>query len=162
MRIKHTYLLLLIFLNATAPGQPKPDFSGVWIPQALKTDAPAAAGGAAALPPSEITIRHTATELSVSRAVFDTVNTQTYKLDGSECTNKSGAVTRLTRARWDGPRLVFEGKASQVTSAGYAAWTEKEIYSFDARGRLIVEREHTPMDGPPIKSTQQFSRKPSK
>ena len=162
MRIKHTYLLLLLFLSSTVLAQKKPDFSGVWAPQALKTNAPSAGGGSAALPPSDITVRQTATELSISRTVFDQVNTQTYKLDESESTNKSGAVIRVSRSRWEGARLVIEGKASQVTSAGYAAWTQKEIYSLDSRGRLIIEREHVPTDGPPIKSTQEFTRKTSK
>jgi hypothetical protein len=154
--------LLLVGMGAVLMAQSKPNFSGVWVPEALKTSAPAATGGTAALPPSDLTIRQTAAELSISRTVFDTVNTQMYKLDDSESTNKSGAVTTVTRSRWDGPKLVIEGKASQVTSAGYAAWTQKEVYSINARGHLIIEREHVPTDGPPIKSTQEFSRKPSK
>ena len=162
MRIKHTYLLIPLCLGATVLAQKKPDFSGVWAPAALKTSAPTSAVGTAALPPSDITVRQTAAELSISRTVFDQVNTQTFKLDDSESTNKSGAVVRVTRSRWEGTKLVIEGKASQVTSAGYAAWTQKEIYSIDSRGRLIVEHEHIPTDGPPIKSTQEFSRKASK
>ena len=159
---KHVVWLLVIGMGPTLVAQKKPDFSGVWAPEALKTSASAPAGGTAALPPSDLTIRQTATELAISRTAFDTVNTQTFKLDNSESTNKSGAVIRVTRSRWDGPRLVIEGKASQITSAGYAAWTQKEIYSIDARGRLIIEREHVPSDGPPIKSRQEFSRKSSK
>ena len=163
MRIKHTYLpAVLLCLSSTVIAQKKPDFSGVWAPAALKTSAPAPGGGSAALPPSDITVRQTAAELSISRTVFDQVHTQTYKLDDSESTNKSGAVIRITKCRWDGSKLVIEGKASQVTSAGYSAWTQKEIYSIDSRGRLIVEREHVPSDGPPIKSTQEFTRKTSK
>jgi hypothetical protein len=159
MRIKYTYLPFMLLLGSTVLAQKHPDFSGVWVPQPLKTSAPANAGGSVGLPPSDITVRQTATELSISRTVFDIVNTQTYRLDGTESTNKSGAVTRITRSRWEGSRLIIEGKASQVTSAGYDAWTQKEIYSIDARGRLIIEREHVPSDGPPIKSTQEYTKR---
>lgn len=157
-------LVLLLVIGASvgiSAGQ-KPDFSGVWMPEAVKADAPSSTGGVGALPPSDLTIRHSATELSISRTVFDTVSTQTYKLDGSESTNRSGAVTKVTRSRWEGQRLVIEGKASQVTSAGYSAWTQKEVYFINARGRLTIEREHVPSDGPPIRSTQEFSRKPAR
>jgi hypothetical protein len=160
MRIKYTYLILLLCFGPPALAQQRPDFTGVWAPEVLKTSAPAASGGSVGLPPSDLTVRQTATELSISRTVFDMVNIQTYKLDGSESTNRSGAVTRVSRSHWDGARLVIESKASQVTSAGYSAWTDKEIYSIDSRGRLIIEREHVPTDGSPIKSTQQYTRRP--
>lgn len=159
---KPAVVLLVVVLGAVALAQNRPDFSGVWVPVASKASATAGAGGSAALPPSDITIRHATTSLSVSRTAFDIVNTQTYKLDGSESSNKSGAVTRVTHSRWDGPRLVIEGKASQVTSAGYAAWTLKETYSIDSRGRLILESEYVSADGTATTRTQEFSRKASK
>lgn len=155
-------LFMLLAIGVTVSAQPKPDFSGVWVPQPPKTTAPASNGGAVGLPPSDLTIQHTAAVLAISRTAFDTVNTQTYTLDGSENTNKSGAVTRLSRARWDGLRLVLEGKASQVTSAGYAAWTFKDTYSIDARGRLIVQAEHTPPDSKATTRTMEYTRKKSK
>ena len=148
-----------LLLGASALAQKKPDFSGIWAPGAIKKKAAAAVGGSAALPPSDLTIQHTAASLSVFRTYFDIVNTQTYKLDARESTNKSGAVTKVTRSRWDGPRLVIEGKASQVTSAGYAAWTMKETYSLNSRGQLILETEHVSTDGTATTSTQEFSRK---
>jgi hypothetical protein len=155
-------LVVAVSLGAVTLAQKKPDFSGVWVPGELKTSAPAAEGGAMGLPPSDVTIQHSAAVLAVSRTYFDTVNTQTYKLDGSENTNKSGAVTRLSRARWDGPRLIIEGKASQVTSAGYEAWTFKDTYSIDARGKLLIEAEHTSSDGKVTTRTMEHSRKKSK
>ena len=148
-----------LLLGASVLAQKKPDFSGIWAPGAIKTKTAVAEGGSAGLPPSDLTIQHTAAALAVSSTYFDIVNTQTYKLDASESTNKSGAVTYVTRSRWDGPRLVIEGKASQVTSAGYAAWTLKETYSLNARGQLILEAEHRSTDGTVTTSTQEFSRK---
>src|SRR5688500_3696686 len=128
---KRIAVWLVIGFGAAGLAQAKPDLSGVWVPGAVKPRAQDG-GGAAALPPSDLTIQHTPAALSISRTAFDIVNTQTYKLDGSESTNKSGAVTKVTRSRWDGPRLTIEGKASQVTSAGYAAWTFKETYSLNS------------------------------
>jgi hypothetical protein len=162
MRRKHTYLLLFIALSSTALAQLKPDFSGVWVPGDVKTSAAAGAGGAAALPPSDLTIHQSADTLSISRTAFDIVTTQTYKLDGSESTNKSGAVTRVTRSRWDGPSLVIEGKMSQVTSAGYAAWILKETYSLNSRGQLVLAAVYVSTDGTTTTSTQEFTKRGSK
>ena len=151
-----------LLLGTSVLAQKKPDFSGVWVPGAVKSTAPAATGGSAALPPSDLTIEQTAASLSMSRTFFDTVNTQTYKLDGSESTNKSGAVTRLSHSRWDGPRLVIEGKASQITSAGYEAWTFKETYAIDGRGRLIMQSEHTTSEGKTTTRTMEYTKRTSK
>ena len=155
-------LLVLLAIGVTVSAQSKPNFSGAWVPQPPKTTAPAANGGAVGLPPSDLTIQHTAALLSISRTAFDRVNTQTFKLDGSEDTNTSGAVTRLSRSRWDGPRLVIEGRASQVTSAGYDAWTFKDTYSINRGGRLLVQAEHTAADGKVTTRTMEYARKPSK
>jgi hypothetical protein len=150
---------ILMGLGAIAQAQKHPDFSGIWTPVPPKTEPAASSGGSMALPPSDLTIKHSAAELSISRTAFDIVRTETHKLDGSESTNKSGAVTRLTRNRWDGPKLVIEGKMSQVTSAGYAAWTFKEVYSLDARGRLVIESESRGDDGTVIRNTREFTRR---
>ena len=154
-------VLLMIGLGAVALAQSRPDFTGVWVPQPSKTNAPAS-GGTVALPPSDLTIQHTANSLSISRTAFDVVNTQTYKLDGSESTNKSGAMTRETRSRWDGPRLVIEGKASQVTSAGYAMWLIKETYSLNPSGQLVLTSVSVSTDGTTTTSTQEFTKRETK
>lgn len=144
---KRIAMLLVMGVSAVALAQKTPDFSGVWVPGAFKTSAAKGTGGSMGLPPSDLTIQHTTAALAISRTAFDIVNTQTFKLDGSESTTKTGAVTRLSRSRWDGSRLVIEGKASQVTSAGYSAWTFKETYSLDSRGRLILETDTKPPMG---------------
>ena len=155
-------VLLVTGLGAVALAQNKPDFTGVWVPGEVKSDAATGAGGAAALPPSDLTIQHTPTALAISRTAFDIVNTQTYKLDGSESTNKSGAVVRVSRSRWDGPRLVIEGKASQVTSAGPAEWIFKETYALNSSGQLVLTSVYVSTDGTTTRSTREFSRKKSK
>ncbi len=155
-------LVLVAGIGAVVQAQTRPNFSGVWAPAALKTNIPEQSGGVSALPPSDVTIQHSATTFAVSRTAFDIVRTETYKLDESESTNKSGAVTRLTHSRWEGPKLIIEGKMSQVTSAGYAAWTLKETYSLNTRGRLILDREYLGSDGKATNSTQEFTKKTSK
>lgn len=153
--------VIYAFTLAAAIAQPAaqtthPDFSGVWSPVAIR---PAPAAGATSLPPSDLTIRQTATELAVSRTVFDNVITATQDLTGHESTNKSGAVTEITSARWDHARLVIEGKASQVTSQGYAAWKLTEIYSLDAKGHLLIDSDWIGDDGRITKRVQELARK---
>jgi hypothetical protein len=152
---------MLVCLGISAAAQTKPDFSGVWAPVPKKA-ASGATGGVAALPPSDLTIKQTATELSISRTAFDIVNTQTHRLDGAENTNKSGAVVRVSRARWDGPRLVIEGKASQVTSAGYSAWTFRETYALKAPGHLVMTGDHVDSDGKVTTGGMEYTKKPVK
>ena len=152
----YAFSLILTFTASEAP-QKHPDFSGIWSVSAIRP-APAE-GGAGALPPSDLTIRQTETELSISRTAFDVVRTMTYDLAGRESTNKSGAVTYVTRARWEGTRLVIEGKASQITSQGYSAWKLRETYSFDAKRRLLLEREYSYDDGSVKKSVTELVKK---
>jgi len=146
-------------LAAPATPQTHPDFSGVWALSAVRPAPKAPAGGVSALPPSDLTIKQTAAQFSTSRTAFDQVITANYDLTGHESTNKSGAVTRVTKARWDGARLVIEGKASQVTSQGYAAWTFKEIYSFDAKHRLLIDSDWVGDDGTETKNVQEYVKK---
>ena len=155
-------VLLVAGLGTVALAQNKPDFTGVWVPREVKSDSATGGSGVAALPPSDLTIQHTPAALTISRTAFDIVTTQTYKLDGSESTTKSGAVVRVSRSRWDGPRLVIEGKASQVTSAGPAEWIFKETYALNSSGQLTLTSVYVSTDGTTTRSTREFSRKKSK
>ena len=137
----------------------RPNLSGVWTLTALRPEPKVAAGGVAALPPSDLTIEHSADAIAIARTAFDQVTTQRFALNGTESTNRSGAVTRVTRSRWDGARLVIEGRMSQVTSQGYAAWTVREILSLDARGRLVIESEYVASDGVRTTSTREYTKK---
>lgn len=145
---------------ATAVGaQGRPDFSGVWTPAAIKAEPKPSSGGVVALPPSDLTIEQTAESMAMSRTAFDRVTTERHSFDGAENTNRSGAVTRVTRGRWDGPRFVIEGRASQVTSLGYDAWTLKQVYSIDRRGRLLIESEQVTSGGERRQQTMEYTKK---
>jgi hypothetical protein len=75
----------------TARAQVRPDFSGTWTRDAAKSDlAPQGRGGSQ-------TIKQTATEIAVTIAGRDGPETSTYKLDGSEGTNRSQSPKGLSR-----------------------------------------------------------------
>lgn len=152
-------LLFLIAVTSPAFAQTHPDLSGVWTMAAANSSKAATGGGAAVLPPSDLTISQTADALSLSRTAFDRVTTMTYTFDGRENTNKSGAVTQVTRSRWEGAKFIIEGKASQVTSQGYAAWTLKQTLYRNAQGHLIIDREDVASDGTSTKSTIAHTKK---
>ena len=155
-------LLVWTALTSVAAVQTHPDFSGVWAPAASPTSGPpsaSAGGSAAALPPMDLTVVQTGDSIALSRTAFDRVTTMTYTFDGRENTNKTGAVTRVTKSRWDGATFVIEGRASQVTSQGYAAWTFKETMARDAQRRLVLTSEHTSSDGVVTRGTVYYSKK---
>lgn len=137
----YTQLVVALVLGVgSAPLQKVPDFSGVWeIIDIAVTPKPA--GGAGALPPTDLTVTQTSTFVSLARPTpWGDVETREYSFDGREQKRVGGAVTEFTRSTWAGNTLVIEGRASQVTSQGYAAWTLKETIKLDARGQLIIER----------------------
>ena len=165
----HTFLSLVLASAAASLPQSRPDFSGTWIldeaktaarsPRGGRATAGAASGGTAALPVGEIVIRQTAESLIVERQAFETVIRDVFALDGSPSTNKSGAMTRVGRTRWEGRTLVTEGTMSQVTSQGYAAWTFKHSRALDASGAMVVQSRQVATDGSVTESTQVFVKR---
>jgi hypothetical protein len=141
-----------------ALAQTRPDFSGVWVPITTKA-APNVSGGVGALPPSDLTIVQTPAAIALSRTAFEHVTTETHTFDGHDNTNKSGAVTRVTQSHWNGAALVTEGKMSQVTSQGYAAWTLKQTLRLNAQGHLILDNESVGDDGKVTKGSLEYARK---
>jgi hypothetical protein len=79
---------------------------------AEKSDpAPQGRGGGRG-PGGPITIKQTATELSITTEGRQGPNTVTYKLDGTESSNemmgRGGSMTVKSKAKWDGSTLVIE------------------------------------------------------
>ncbi len=88
--------------------QSKPDFSGTWTVNAEKSDPPPQGGGGRG-PGGPITIKQTATELSITSEGRQGPQTLTYKLDGTESTNPGrGGMEVKSKAKWDGSTLVIE------------------------------------------------------
>ena len=123
-----------------ARAQSKPDFSGTWTMDAAKSDpAPQGRGGGGGGGGS-VTIKQTATELSVQTEGRQGPQTMTYKLDGSESSNeqmgRGGAVTVKSKAKWDGSSLVIES----TRDLGGMSITTKEVRRLDNGGKdMIVE-----------------------
>src|SRR4051812_34209999 len=104
-------MAVILPFAARPQAQAKPDFSGTWTLDPAKSDPPpqgrGGGGGAGTL-----TIKQTATELTVQSEGRQGPQTMTYKLDGSESKNeqmgRGGAQTIVSKAKWDGATLVIE------------------------------------------------------
>ena len=127
---------LVVALALTGYAQ-KTDFSGTWTP-----DVPADA--AAATPPAggggggggrgmagPMTVKQTATELSVETQGRNGPQTRVYKLDGSETEVQMGQMTAKVSAKWDGSKLVLTTKTDNGEQV--ATWSL-------ADGKLKVDR----------------------
>src|SRR5438552_5318032 len=139
-RVLLTAMVAAVVIPFTARAKGKPDFSGTWTMDAAKSDpAPQGRGGGGGGGGS-VTIKQTATELSVQTEGRQGPQTMTYKLDGSESSNeqmgRGGAVTVKSKAKWDGSSLVIES----TRDLGGMSITTKEVRRLDNGGKdMIVE-----------------------
>ena len=124
-------MMTSLIVPMTARAQGKTDFSGAWTLDAAKSDAPMAGRGGAAGPVT-LAIKQTAAELTIATKRGEQSQTATYKLDGSESKNETmgrgGAQTVVSKAHWDGAKLVIEGTRE---IQGFAI-TTKEVRSLSA------------------------------
>jgi hypothetical protein len=119
-----------VFAVATmAFAQAKPDFSGSWAPE---MDPAAAAGGGGRGMAGPMTVKQTATDLTVERQGRggNTMAT-TYKLDGSESKITLGQNEGTATAKWDGDKLVITTKVGENENT--------QTWSL-AAGALTIER----------------------
>jgi hypothetical protein len=98
----------------------KPDFSGTWTPEAPANAAPAGGemggqggggrmgGGRGMMGP--MTVKQTASDLTIERQGRNGTQTTTYKLDGSESDVQMGQMTAKVSAKWEGNKLVITTK----------------------------------------------------
>jgi hypothetical protein len=103
--------------------QAKPDFSGTWTPE--PPAGAAAGGGAPGGAPGgggggggrggggPMTVKQTATELTVERQGRNGAMSTAYKLDGSESKVQMGQMEATATAKWDGSKLVITTKTEQ-------------------------------------------------
>ena len=125
---------VLVVALAVAGYAQKPDFSGTWTPEvdAAAAATPPAGGGGGRGPGGPMTVKQTATEISVERAGRGgTPTTTTYKLDGSETEVTMGQMTAKVSAKLDGNKLVITQKTEQGEST--------QTWSL-ADGKLTIER----------------------
>ena len=129
-RVRTGILATAVLAVATmAFAQAKPDFSGSWSP-----DPPPAAdaGGGRGMGGGPMTVKQTATELSVESAGRGgTPQTRVYKLDGSESKFAMGQGEAVATAKWDGSKLVITTKVGENTNT--------QTWSLDG-GVLTIDR----------------------
>ena len=147
-------LVVSMALPTALLAQAKTDFSGTWTFDEAKSDpAPARAGGGGGgggrgggrmggAPATAMTIKQTATELSMDRTTAQGAQTVVLKLDGTDSTNTIGMGPATSKAVWDGPRLVVSTTQTMQGRGGEVTITSKEIYSV-AGNVLTIETTRT-------------------
>ncbi len=124
---------VIVVALAVAGFAQKPDFSGTWTPEP-NAAAPAGGGGGGGGRgmAGPMTVKQSATELSVERQGRNGATTTTYKLDGdSEVAGRGGAMMKVS-TKWDGSKLVI----TTHTDNG----DQKQTWSLDG-GKLTIERD---------------------
>jgi hypothetical protein len=125
-------MVMALAVAGMAYAQAKPDFSGTWALDTAKSDqmaGPGGGGGGRGMG-GPMTIKQTATELSITRGE----NTQTYKLDGTENTITMGQATAKATAKVDGGKVVI--KTVRETPNGTMESTA--TYSLSADGKELT------------------------
>ena len=145
------FAAVTLFLGVPAVAQTHPDLSGTWAIEAAKSDPapPAAAGPGNAgrgrgrangptLPPNQILIRQTPTDLSIQRGA----QTITYHFDGTETFAFIQGEVRATAA-WDGDKCVISWKKEFYAgpTKGYVTSSGKDVYSL--AGSVLTEESTT-------------------
>jgi hypothetical protein len=157
--MKYAFMAALVLFVALPPvvlAQAKTDFSGTWTFDEAKSDpAPARAGGGGGggrgggrmggAPPTAMTIKQTAGELTMDRTTAQGAQTVVLKLDGSESKNTIGMGPAVSKAMWDGPRLVVTTTQTVQGRGGEITIDSKEIYSVAGNTLTIETTRTTPM-----------------
>ena len=150
-------LVLFVAVPPVALAQAKTDLSGTWTFDEAKSDpAPARAGGGGGgggrgggrmggAPPTAMTIKQTAGELTMDRTTAQGAQTVVVKLDGSESKNTIGMGPAVSKAVWDGPRLVVTTTQTVQGRGGEMTIDSKEIYSVAGNTLTIEATRTTPM-----------------
>ena len=127
---------VIVVALAVAGFAQKPDFSGTWTPEPGAM-APAGGGGGGGggggrgMGGGPMTVKQSATELTIERTTGRGPVTTTYKLDGSETDVQMGQMTAKVSAKWDGSKLVITTKTDQGEST--------QTWSLDG-GKLTIAR----------------------
>jgi hypothetical protein len=133
---------LTLLVGGSVLAQTHPDLSGTWTNDPSKSDpAPAAATGrgrGALLPPNQIVIRQTPTDVSVQRGA----QTITYNFDGTETFAFIRGEVRATAA-WEGEKFVVSWKKDFYAGPkeGYVTSSGKDVYS--VAGSVLTEESTT-------------------
>ena len=112
-RVRTGIIATAVLAVATiAFAQAKPDFSGSWAPDPPPA-ADAGGGGGRGMGGGPMTVKQTATDLTIERQGPNGAVSQVYKLDGSESKISMGQMEATATAKWDGPKLVITTKSER-------------------------------------------------
>jgi hypothetical protein len=151
--------VLAVALAITGYAQ-KPDFSGVWTPEAPAA-APAGGGGGGGgrgMGAGPMTVTHKGDTLTIERTMGENKVTSTYKLDGSESVNKQmgrgGEIETKSTAKWDGSKLTIVTKTPAPDGSVREA---TQRWSLEG-GNLVVESNRPGRDGNPMTTKTTYKK----
>ena len=125
---------------AWAQGQ-KPNFSGTWL-------LVAPAERAARAPAQEETITQTDTTITLGHPSEGGGHRMTYRLDGQETENRLAGMRFVSRASWDGQKLMLIDKDAAGAALRPGARETKKILHIDQDGSLVMEVTGSTADRP--------------
>jgi hypothetical protein len=164
----------LLFTIASAVAAQPPNFAGRWV---LAPDAPAtthrggrpAPGSQGAGWGSDLTVTQDATSLTIEYARFARGDMQpptklVYLLDGSESRNPinvgRGPQEQISRAKWDGARLIITTQHRFMPSPGQMMTSETtHVLSLESPASLVVETTRAGVMGGPSSTARTIYRK---
>jgi hypothetical protein len=149
--------VLAVALAITGYAQ-KPDFSGVWTPDAAAAPA-GGGGGGRGMAPGPMTVTQKGDTLTIERSMGDNKVSSTYKLDGTESVNKmmgrGGAeVETKSTAKWDGSKLTIVTK--QAAPDGTVR-ESSQTWSLEG-GNLVVDSTRPGRDGNPMTTKTTYKK----
>jgi hypothetical protein len=124
---------VLVVALAVAGFAQKPDFSGTWTPEPNPAAAAGGGGGGGGGRGGggPMTVKQTATDITVETQGRNGPQSRTYKLDGSESEMQMGQMTAKVSAKLDGNKLVITTKTDQGE--------QTQTWSLDG-GKLTIAR----------------------
>jgi hypothetical protein len=132
----------------------KPDFSGVWTPEAAATGGGGRGGG------GPMTVTQKGDTLSIERTMGENKVTSTYKLDGTESVNKMAGrgggpeVEVKSTAKWDGSKLTIVSK--QPAQDG-SVRESTQTWSLEG-GNLVIDSTRPGRDGAPMSTKTTYKK----
>ena len=128
------FIILAFFGSAFAQG--KPDFSGTWILDMVKSDmGQGRPSTQAATRTVTVVIKQTSAVLAIERKAGEGVETATFKLDGSESINKSPSGQDIkSTSQWVGSTLVTKS----MMATGEVTAEMSDVRSLSADGKVMM------------------------
>jgi hypothetical protein len=150
--------ILAVALAITGYAQ-KPDFSGVWTPDAAAA-APAAGGGGGGrgMAAGPMSVTQKGDTLTIERTMGDNKVSSVYKLDGSESVNKQmgrgGEIETKSTAKWDGSKLTIVTKTPAQDGTVREA---TQTWSLEG-GNLVIDSTRPGRDGSPMTTKTTYKK----